>query len=118
MNYRVDRFINLFEAWFGIEDVDFLTKFYNLMKVNRVGFYSLIRPYILAALDNVDLITPEILKNELLLVRLGCKNGGNLTEGYDPEDLNFLAGEFEAIGKDLRLRSKEMDVKSKINKKV
>ena len=102
MKHRVDRFINLMEIQFDIEDTELMANLYRLLKSGHVDFKDFLKPYIDSALDDPDLITRAIILHNHLVVRLNYKNGDCITKGFNKNDLEYLIGEFQDIVKSLR----------------
>jgi len=109
MKHRIDRFINLMELQFDIEDTKLMEELHTLLKKGHVEFKDFLRPYIESALKDPDLITRAIILHNHLVVRLGYKNGNWVKAGYTLVDLRMVVEDFEGIVRSLRREISELE---------
>lgn len=102
---RIDRFINIMESSFNVDNIDLLREIYALLKKECITFWDFLKPYLTTSIKNPDLFTRSILLNDYLVIRLSYADNKNKIIGsYTKADLELLLEDFKQIVSDLEER--------------
>ena len=102
---RIDRFINIMEKSFNVDNINLLREIYGLLKQEGIAFWEFIKPYLDVSIKNPDLFTRTILLNNYLVIRLSYDDKKDkITGNYTKTDLKLLLEDFKQIVEDLEKR--------------